>query len=49
MIYDSWTPKFKWQLINWFKQQYPTWKVSQWSKKKLYAVFFQERSKRSEQ
>lgn len=34
----SWNPKYKWQLVWWFKQQKPQWNVSRWSIKKLKAV-----------
>ena len=38
-MHDYWIPAFKWQLLEWFKQKYPGWKVSKWNKKKLYAVY----------
>jgi len=34
----TWNCKYKWQLIWWYSQQKPQWKVSHWSIKKLKAV-----------
>ena len=38
-------PKYKYQLIEFFKKHRPDWKVSGWTKKKLFAVYFSERKK----
>ncbi|MHA1302230.1 MAG: hypothetical protein ACTSPI_00820 [Candidatus Heimdallarchaeaceae archaeon] len=43
-----WVPRYKYQLLLWFKENRPDWNQSELRKKKkneLYAIFFKTRKK----
>jgi len=40
-------PKTRYYLLDWFKRNRPTWKVTSWDKKQLYAVYTKEMVKHS--
>lgn len=42
---EFWIPKYRYELIEWFKRQKPSWQVKRWKMDRLLAVYLNERNK----